>query len=422
MSLAGMLVLAGLCALPVWAGDPPSVTEVAKTSDTLFILIGAVMILAMHGGFAFLEVGSVRHKNQVNALNKIICEWAFSTLIYFLIGYPLARGVSFLVPIETLSADHGVAYVKFFLLLGFAACIPAIISGGVAERAKFWTNAVAGMIFVGLVYPLIEGSLWGRMSGALAGADGWLACTAGAPFHDYAGSVVVHAVGGWLALPAIMLLGARMKRYETDSIKVSSIPFLALGSWTLIVGWFGFNVMSAGSLGNISGVVAINSLMAMVGGTLSALFITRNDAGFVHNGALAGLVAVCAGSDLYHPVSALMVGGVAGALFVFLFQAETSRWRIDDVLGVWPLHGACGAWGGIACGIFGQKALGGLGGVSFFSQLLVTGGVVVVCLCASTLVYGLLKRTVGIRLSAHEELVGADLAVHMIESQPEEAL
>jgi Amt family ammonium transporter len=408
--------------LPAYAESTASVTEVASSSDTLFILLGAVMILAMHAGFAFLEVGSVRRKNQVNALNKIICEWSFSTLLYFLIGYPIARGVSFLAPLETLAADHGIAYVRFFLLLGFAACIPAIISGGVAERAKFWTNAVAGMLFVGLVYPLIEGYLWGRMSAPFASAEGWLAKVAGAPFHDFAGSVVVHAVGGWLALPAIILLGARMKRYESDSIKVSSIPFLALGSWTLIVGWFGFNVMSAGALSNISGVVAINSLMAMVGGTLAALFISRNDAGFVHNGALAGLVAVCAGSDLYHPVSALMVGAVAGALFVFLFQAETQRLRIDDVLGVWPLHGACGAWGGIACGIFGQKALGGAGGVSFFSQLIVTGVVVVICLAASALVYGLLKRTVGIRLSGHEELVGADLSVHMIESHPEEAL
>lgn len=422
ISLAVMTVLSGFCASSAWAAEPVSVTEVACTSDTLFILLGAVMILAMHAGFAFLEVGSVRRKNQVNALNKIICEWSFSTLIYFLIGYPLARGISFLVPVETMASDHGVSYVRFFLLLGFAACIPAIISGGVAERAKFWTNAVAGMIFVGIVYPLIEGLTWGRMSHALADADGWLARVAGAPFHDFAGSVVVHAVGGWLALPAIILLGARMKRYDSDAIKVSSIPFLALGSWVLIVGWFGFNVMSAGALCNISGVVAINSLMAMVGGTLAALFISRNDAGFVHNGALAGLVAVCAGSDLYHPISALMVGAVAGALFVFLFQAESNRWRIDDVLGVWPLHGACGAWGGIACGIFGQKALGGLGGVSFFSQLLVTFGVVSLCLLASTLVYGLLKRTVGIRMSEHEEMVGADLSVHMIESHPEEAL
>jgi Amt family ammonium transporter len=396
--------------------------ELAQSSNTLFILLGAVMILAMHGGFAFLEVGSVRRKNQVNALNKIICEWGFSTIVYFLIGYPIARGVSFLVPVETLAADHGFAYVKFFLLLGFAACIPAIISGGVAERAKFWTNALAGGLFVGLVYPLVEGSLWGRFSNTLAGAGGWLATTFGAPFHDYAGSVVVHAVGGWLALPAIMLLGARLKRYETNSIKVSSIPFLALGSWTLIVGWFGFNVMSAGAVESISGLVAINSLMAMVGGTITAMLISRNDAGFVHNGALAGLVAICAGSDLYHPVSALMVGAIAGGIFVFLFETETAKWQIDDVLGVWPLHGVCGAWGGIAAGIFGQQALGGLGGVSFFSQLVVTALVVMFCLAASTIVYGLMKMTVGIRLNPHEELIGSDLAVHRIEAHPEDAL
>jgi Amt family ammonium transporter len=420
----------GLCAWitgltgSAWAADavPASVTDVAQTSDTLFILLGAVMILAMHAGFAFLEVGSVRRKNQVNALNKIICEWAFSTMVYFLIGYPIARGVSFLAPVETLAADHGIAYVRFFLLLGFAACIPAIISGGVAERAKFWTNATAGMIFVGFVYPLIESVTWGRFNTTLAGTTGWLAQTFGAPFHDFAGSVVVHAVGGWLALPAIILLGARMKRYESDAIKVSSIPFLALGSWTLIVGWFGFNVMSAGALQNISGVVAINSLMAMVGGTLAALFVSRNDAGFVHNGALAGLVAICAGSDLYHPISAFVVGLIAGALFVFLYQAESHRLKIDDVLGVWPLHGVCGAWGGVACGIFGQKSLGGIGGVSFFSQLIVTTGILIVCLAASTLVYGVLKRTLGIRLTPQEEMVGADLSVHMIESHPEEAL
>ena len=233
---------------------------------------------------------------------------------------------------------------------------------------------------------------------------------------------MVHATGGWLALPAIMLLGPRLKRYETHSIKVSSIPFLALGSWVLIVGWFGFNVMSAGNLESVSGLVAINSLMAMVGGVIAAMAISKNDAGFVHNGALAGLVAICAGSDLYHPVSAAVVGAIAGAIFVFMFEIETEKWKIDDVLGVWPLHGICGAWGGIAAGIFGQKALGGLGGVSFFSQLIVTAVVVGICLVASTLVYGLLKKTVGIRLDTHEELRGSDLSVHMIEANPEEAL
>lgn len=396
--------------------------ELAQSSNTLFILIGAVMILAMHGGFAFLEAGSVRRKNQVNALNKIICEWGFSTFIYFLIGYPIARGISFLVPVQVMAEGHGFEYVKFFFLLGFAACVPAIISGGVAERAKFWTNSVAGGIFVGLVYPLIEGATWGRFSNFLAGSEGWMATTFGAPFHDFAGSVVVHATGGWLALPAIILLGARLKRYETNSIKVSSIPFLALGSWILIVGWFGFNVMSAGSIEALSGLVAINSLMAMAGGTIAAMLVSKNDAGFVHNGALAGLVAVCAGSDIYHPICAAVVGAIAGSIFVFLFEAETEKWKVDDVLGVWPLHGVCGAWGGIAAGIFGQTALGGRGGISFFSQLIVTLIVIVFCLIASALVYGLLKITFGIRLSPHEEIMGSDLSIHKIETSPEESL
>jgi Amt family ammonium transporter len=402
----------------------PSIQTLFESSNDFFILIGAVMILAMHGGFAFLEVGSVRKKNQVNALNKIICEWGFSTLVYFLIGYPIARGISLLASVdsEAMSANGGFEYIKFFLFLGFAACIPAIISGGVAERAKFWTNALAGGIFVGVVYPLIESVTWGQFSTFLGATDGKLAEWFGAPFHDFAGSVVVHATGGWLALPAVMLLGARLKRYEENAIKVSSIPFLALGSWALIVGWFGFNVMSAGSIDAISGLVAINSLMAMVGGTIAALFISKNDAGFVHNGALAGLVAVCAGSDLYHPIAALMVGGVAGAIFVFLFQVETEEWKIDDVLGVWPLHGVCGAWGGIAAGIFGLEALGGKGGVSFFSQLLVTGAIVLFSLIASTLVYGLLKLTVGIRVDQHQETVGCDLTVHQIEANPEDAI
>jgi Amt family ammonium transporter len=405
-------------------GDSSTIAGLVQTTDVLFLLLGAVMILAMHGGFAFLEVGAVRKKNQVNALNKIICEWSFSTLIYFLIGYPIARGITFLVPISQMDTNHGVEYVRFFLLLGFAACIPAIISGGVAERSKFWTNAVAGGLFVGLAYPLIEAFTWGQYSAYLSGAEGLLAklsfCKAG--FHDFAGSVVVHATGGWLALPAILLLGPRLKRYEDNAIKVSSIPFLALGSWALIVGWFGFNVMSAGSLSAVSGLVAINSLMAMVGGTIAALMVSRNDAGFVHNGALAGLVAVCAGSDLFHPICALVVGAVAGALFVFLFRVETEEWKIDDVLGVWPLHGVCGTWGGIAAGIFGSEALGGKGGVNFFSQLLVTLAVILFALVVSTMVYGILKMTVGIRLEGHDEKIGSDLAIHLIQANPEEAL
>jgi Amt family ammonium transporter len=398
------------------------INNLGMATNTLFLLLGAVMILAMHAGFAFLEVGSVRKKNQVNALNKIICDWGFSTLIYFFIGYPIARGMSFLGPVNELVADKGVEMVRFFLLLGFAACIPAIISGGVAERAKFWTNTLAGALFIAFVYPVIEGAIWGQFNSALTAPEGFLVKMFGAPFHDFAGSVVVHATGGWLALPAVILLGARLKRYETNAIRISSIPFLALGSWILIVGWFGFNVMSAGAINNISGLVALNSLLAMVGGTITALFVSKNDAGFVHNGALAGLVAVCAGSDIYHPLSALVVGGIAGALFVVLFHIETEEAKIDDVLGVWPLHGVCGAWGGIAAGIFGLESLGGRGGVSFLSQLVVTMAVIMFCCVCSLFVYGLLKVRFGIRLAEHEEVIGSDVTIHSVGANPEEIL
>lgn len=221
----------------------------------------------------------------------------------------------------------------------------------------------------------------------------------------------------------MLLLGPRRGRYTREggvaSHPPSSIPFLALGAWILTVGWFGFNVMSAQSLEKMSGLVALNSLMAMVGGTLAATFMGRNDPGFVHNGPLAGLVAVCAGSDVMHPVGALVVGVVAGALFVVAFPLAQNRWKIDDVLGVWPLHGLCGAWGGIACGVFGAEALGGLGGVSLGAQFIGTGIGVAVALAGGFAVYGAIKAAVGLRLDPEQEFEGADLSIHRIGATPD---
>lgn len=388
--------------------------SIQSASDVLFILIGAIMVLAMHAGFAFLEVGTVRSKNQVNALVKIMVDFSVSTIAYFFIGYSVAYGVSFFSSAEVLAAKNGYDLVKFFFLLTFAAAIPAIISGGIAERAKFNPQMAATFLLVGFVYPFFEGIAWNKHYGV----QDWLANQFGFAFHDFAGSVVVHAMGGWIALTAVILLGARNGRYSKDgrlhAHPPSNIPFLALGAWILTVGWFGFNVMSAQAIQGISGLVAVNSLMALVGGTLVALVMGKNDPGFVHNGPLAGLVAVCAGSDIMHPMGALATGAVAGALFVWAFTMTQNRLKIDDVLGVWPLHGLCGAWGGIAAGIFGSKALGGLGGVSLAAQCLGTLLGITIALIGGAVVYGLLKKTFGIRMDAEAEFDGADLSIHKI--------
>jgi Amt family ammonium transporter len=314
--------------------------------------------------------------------------------------------------------NNGVELVRFFFLLTFAAAIPAIISGGIAERARMGPQLIATGVLVALVYPFFEGIVWNNNLGIQDQFKAWF----GENFHDFAGSVVVHAVGGWIGLVAVLMLGARRGRYSRDgriaAHPPSSIPFLALGSWILTIGWFGFNVMSAQEVTKLSGLVAVNSLLAMVGGTLAAWALGRNDPGFTYNGPLAGLVAVCAGSDLMHPLGALAVGGIAGALFVQLFTLTQNRWRIDDVLGVWPLHGLCGAWGGIAAGIFGQAAFGGAGGVSFGAQVAGTLLGIAVALVGAAVVYGALRATVGLRLDEEQEFLGSDLSIHRISATP----
>jgi Amt family ammonium transporter len=397
-----------------------TMTNLQNSTDVLFLMLGAVMVFAMHAGFAFLEVGTVRMKSQVNAFVKILTDWSVSTVIYLLIGFPIAYGISFLKPADAiLGGNQGYDLVHYFFLLCFAACIPAIISGGIAERAKFWPQVTAGAIFVALTYPIFESLIWGKNASILQDI---FKSIGGAEFHDYAGSVVVHSMGGWLALPAVLILGPRMGRFvrgKSHPIPISNIPFLALGSWILAVGWFGFNVMSAGHIDKISGLVAINSLLAMVGGVLFAAVAGKNDPGFIHNGALAGLIAICAGSDLMHPIAAFFTGGIAAIIFTYGFQIEQEKLKIDDVLGVWPLHGICGSWGGIAAGIFGLKAFGGLGGVTFVSQLLGSVAAILFALVNGFIVYWLINKTVGFRLTEEQEFKGPDLSIHGIDAYPE---
>ncbi len=402
-------------------------TTIQFSSNTLFLMLGAVMIFAMHAGFVFLELGTVRQKNQVNATIKIITDWAVSTVAYFLIGFPLAYGINFWMSAGDLTnlfngsaipGARGFDLVHCFFLTTFAACVPAIISGGIAERAKFWPQLIAGGLFAGLCYPLFESFVWGRH----AVLQNWLLLRTGATFHDYAGSVVVHSMGGWIALPAVIILGQRIGRWtngKSVGIPVSSIPFLSLGSWVLAIGWFGFNVMSAQNITGISGLVAVNSLFAMVGGILTALIVSKNDPGFIHNGALAGLIAICSGSDVVHPFGAFIIGAIAAVVFIFGFKWEQEKLKIDDVLGVWPLHGVAGSWGGIATGIFGKTFAGGLGGVSLAAQTTGAAVAAVFALVCGSVVYGVLKNTVGIRLSLEQESRGADLSIHNISATPE---
>jgi len=398
-------------------------TQSAIGLDVFFLLVGAVLVFSMHGGFAFLELGTVRGKNQVNALVKIIVDFAFSTLAYFFVGYWIAYGVNFFAGARTLSGDgggfalQGLSLVRFFFLATFAAAVPAIISGGIAERAKFWPQVAIAALIVGLIYPLSEGIVWN----ANYGIQAWLKAAMGAPFHDFAGSIVVHAVGGWLALAAVRALGARNGRYGAHGrpFAPSSIPWLALGTWMLSIGWFGFNVMSAQSTAAVSGLVALNSLLAMVGGIGAAAIASKADPGFVHNGALAGLVAVCAGSDVMHPIGALVTGAVAGVIFVRGFTITQERLKLDDVLGVWPLHGLCGLWGGIAAGIFGLTQLGGMGGVSLPVQLIGSVVISAYAFAAGLVIYTIAKRLVGIRLTDEQQRRGADLSIHSIGATPE---
>jgi len=398
--------------------------QLTTSLDVLFLLMGAILVLFMHAGFAFLEVGTVQHKNQVNALVKIMSDLGVSTVAYFFIGYGVAYGVFLGFNIDgqltqQMTEKSGYELVKFFFLMTFAAAIPAIVSGGIAERARFYPILLATFLTVAFVYPLFEGMAWNGNFGFQA----WLEANFGAGFHDFAGSIVVHGVGGWIALAAILVLGARHNRYAPDgSMRTvyppSSIPFLALGAWILSVGWFGFNVMSAQAVGGIQGLVAMNSLMAMVGGILAATFISDKDPGFVHNGPLAGLVAICAGSDVVNPLGALVIGLVAGALFVKTFTWAQKTLKVDDVLGVWPLHGLCGLWGALAAGIFGSTALGGLGGVSFMSQLIGAGVGLLIAFVGGYLVYALVNKITPIRMDQEEQYQGADLVYHKTHANP----
>jgi Amt family ammonium transporter len=384
-------------------------------TDILFELIAAGMLLVMYIGFAFREAGSVHTKNQANAFAKAAALLAIVGITYTVLGYYIAHGQSFRVVVSNSPEQVGGSVLRFLHFLTFAAAVPAIVAGALAERARFWPQIMAALVVVGLVYPFYEGIVW---SGHLR-VQQLLSSSFGAEFHDFSGSILVHAMGGWLALAAVMLLGPREGRFDKlgkpRAMMRSSLPYFVLGSWMLILVWLGLNITSTVSTPGLSGMVTMNSLMAITGGLLGALVVSKNNPWLVQSGGLAGLVAICAGSDVVHPIASVVIGVLAGIIFVVAFNYCRSHWKIDDVVGAWPLHGLCGAWGGLACGIFSSPQVGGQGGVAFMSQVVGTLGGIGVAIVSGFGIYGLLRRGVGIRLTKKEEHEGADSVVHRIE-------
>ena len=381
----------------------------------LFELIAAGMLLVMYVGFAFREAGSVRAKNQANAFAKAAALLAVVSIAYTVLGYHIAHGHSFLVVVSTSPERVGEPVLQFLLFLTFAAAVPAIVTGALAERARFWPQLMAALVIGGLIYPFYEAIVW---SGYLR-VQQLLSSSFGAEFHDFSGSILVHVMGGWLALAAVMLLGPREGRFSKSGkprpMMRSSLPYFVLGSWMLVLVWLGLNIMSTVFTPGLSGMVTLNSLMAITGGLLGALVASKNNPWLVQSGGLAGLVAISAGSDVIHPIASVFVGGLAGVMFVVAFNYCRFHWKIDDVVGAWPLHGLCGAWGGLACGIFGSPQVGGQGGVALMSQVVGTLGGIGIAIVSGFGIYGLLRSGVGIRLTKKEEHEGADSAVHKIE-------
>ncbi|MFQ5935569.1 MAG: ammonium transporter [Acidiferrobacterales bacterium] len=376
---------------------------VRTDTDLAVLLFSLAALLVMHAGFALRQGGFVRQQNQAASLGCVIALFAVSTIAYVVIGYLFAYGSNVLVPVLVPNAGGRHTLSAFLVLLAFATAVPAIISGAIAERARFWPQLVTAAVIVSVVYPFFEHIIWGR--GLYA--QHLLASSFGAEFHDFAGSVVVHVMAGWLALVAVTLIGPRTNRYtpegQVQPMVVSSVPMLVLGSWVLLIAWLAATVLTVEKPQSLGAVVAVNALAGVVGAVFGALIVNGRNPRMLSSGALAGLIAVGAGADIVHPAAALVIGVVAGVLFVYAARLCVSYWKLDDVVGAWALHGVAGAWGGIACGIFGHPVLGGAPGVSFIVQLIGTVGGIGLAIVSGFVIYGLLQRANLLRLPAEKD-------------------
>ncbi|ADG13612.1 ammonium transporter [Methanocaldococcus infernus ME] len=392
-----------------------ALTTLANASDVYFLVVMGVLVFMMQLGFAMLEGGQVRKKNVNNVMMKNMVDWLVGCVLWLFIGGVLSTSINPADFIDWWSKifsanwpNNGLDLASWFFGLVFCATAATIVSGGVAERIKFSAYVIISIIITGLLYPLfVYLGPWGASI---------------VPWHDYAGSLVVHGLGGFLALGAIAALGPRIGRFK-DGVPVPilghNIPMAVFGAFMLAIGWYGFNVGSSLALSDISGLVCATTTLAMAGGGLGALIASKKDVLFTANGIVAGLVAICSGTDIVSPIGGLIIGLIAGLQVPIVYKL-IEKAGLDDVCGVVPVHGTAGVVGAILAGIFGMKALGGAGGVSIVEQVI---GSIFCIVYGTVLGYVLAKiidLTIGLRVSEEEERKGLDLAEHKMPAYPEE--
>ncbi|MCK4904769.1 ammonium transporter [bacterium] len=417
--------------------DEPSAASNAVAINTVWTLVAAFLVFFMQPGFAMVEVGFTRAKNASNILMKNLMDFSVGSIAFWLVGFGIMFGADklglfgtsgFFLSAANPATGEGLWQFAYWMFqIVFAATAATIVSGAMAERTKFPAYLIYSVFICALIYPVVGHWIWG---------GGWLSSKG---IIDFAGSTVVHSVGGWAALAGAILLGPRLGKYNKDktsnAIPGHNIPLAALGVFILWFGWFGFNAGSTTAGTNLSiATIAVTTNLAAAAAAITAMFTAwkkfgKPDTSMAFNGALAGLVAITAPCASVSPLSAIIIGAIAGILVVLSVEFIDKVLHIDDPVGAISVHGVCGAWGTLSVGLFAQSAYGqssGIGAVNgfffggglsqFFTQLLGVGSVFIWVFGTASILFFIIKKTIGLRVSKEDELKGLDITEHGMES------